>query len=149
MVSDRTVLPPILCSGFVGYRSWRGINEIRCMYALSILPKRTTPLTELSSGQYSPVFGVPQNVIAVIRHFHDDIMRACVLLDGRVCSGWFAVEQGLRQGCLLGSLLFNIFFAAVINVTYTRFKEGKDGVMDTLVYQRNKNGKMRLGGGGK
>ena len=30
-------------------------------------------------------FGVPQNMISLIRHFHDD-MRTCVRLDDRVCS---------------------------------------------------------------
>ena len=35
-------------------------------------------------------FGVPQNMISVIRQFHNG-MRACVRLDDRVCSGWFAV----------------------------------------------------------
>ena len=44
-------------------------------------------------------FGVPQNMISVIRQFHNG-MRACVRLDDRVCSRWFAVEQGLRQGCV-------------------------------------------------
>ena len=43
-------------------------------------------------------------------------MRAYMRLDDGVCSGWFAVEQGVRQGCVVVPLLFNIFFAAVINV---------------------------------
>ena len=30
-------------------------NSAVCTYAVSTLPKRTTPLTEPSSGQYSPV----------------------------------------------------------------------------------------------
>ena len=77
-------------------------------------------------------FGVPHNMISVIRQFHDG-MRACVRLDDRVCSGWFAVEQGLRQGCVLVPLLFRIFFAAVINVASTRFKADKD-IMDALVH---------------
>ena len=72
--------------------------------------------------------GVQQNIISVIRQFHDG-MRACVRLDDTVCSGWFAVEQGLRQECVLASLLFNIFFAAVINVAFTRFTADK-GIMD-------------------
>ena len=36
-------------------------------------------------------FGVPPNMISFIRQFHDGI-GACVRLDDRVCSGWFAVE---------------------------------------------------------
>ena len=79
-------------------------------------------------------FGVRQIMISVIRQFHDG-MRACVRLDDRVCSRWFAVEQGL-QGCVLAPLLFNIF-AAVINLASTRFKADK-GTMDALVHLRNK-----------
>ena len=66
-------------------------------------------------------------------------MRACVRLDERVCSGWFAVEQSLRQGCVLAPLLFNIFFAAVISVAHTRFKADKD-IMDALVHLSKKRG---------
>ena len=74
-------------------------------------------------------FDVPQNMISVIRQFHDGI-RACLRLDDRVCSGWFAIEQGLRHGCVLAPLLFNIFLAAVIkNVAFTGFKAIKD-IMD-------------------
>ena len=77
-------------------------------------------------------------MISVIRQFHDG-MRAWVRLDDRVCSEWFEVEQCLRQGCVLAPLLFNIYFAAVVNVASTRFKAGK-GIMDALVHPRKKNG---------
>ena len=60
-------------------------------------------------------------------------------LDERVCSRWFAVEQGLRQGCVLAPLLFNIFFAAVINLASTGFK-ADTGIMDALVHPRKKRG---------
>ena len=83
-------------------------------------------------------FGVPQNMISAILQFPDG-MRACVRLDDRVCSRWFPVEQGLRQGCVLATLLFSIFFAAVINVASTRFKADK-GIMDALVHPRKKRG---------
>ena len=83
-------------------------------------------------------FGVPQNMMSVIRQFHDG-MRACVRLDGRMCSRWFAVEQGLRQGCVVAPLPFNIFFAAIINVVSTRLKADK-GIMDALLHLRKKRG---------
>ena len=88
-------------------------------------------------------FGVPQNMISAIRQFHDG-MRACVRLDDRVCSGWFAVEQGLRQGCVLALLLFNIFPAAFVSVVSTRFK-ADNGIMDALVHLRKKKGAGGLG----
>ena len=52
--------------------------------------------------------------------------------DNRVCPGWFAVEQGLREECML---------AVLTNVVYTRFKAGID-IMDDLVYlsEEEKNG---------
>ena len=77
-------------------------------------------------------------MILVIRQFHD-AMRTCVRLDDRVYSRWFAVERGLRQGCVLAPLLFSIFLAAVTNVASTRFKTD-NGIMDALVYLRKKRG---------
>ena len=45
-----------------------------------------------------------------------------------------------RDGSLWNrALLFNIFFAAVINVTYTRYKADKN-IMDALVHLKKKKG---------
>ena len=67
-------------------------------------------------------FGVPPRMIKVIRMFHDG-MRIRVQLDDEDLSAWFNICQGLRQGCVLSPLLFNIFFAAVIIVVLKRFAE--------------------------
>ena len=66
--------------------------------------------------------GVPLQMIASIRQFHDG-MRDCVRPDDGVCSDWFEVEQGLRQGYVLSPRLFNIFFTVVLNVVLQRFSE--------------------------
>ena len=58
--------------------------------------------------------------------------------------GWFAGEQGSRPRWVLAPLLFKIFFAAFINVVYTRFKADKD-FMDASVHLRKRAG---VGGGG-
>ena len=52
-------------------------------------------------------------MMAVIRQFHDE-MRACVRNDDGTCLQWFQVAQGLRQGCVISPLLFNILFAAML-----------------------------------
>ena len=49
------------------------------------------------------------------------------------------MEQVIRQGCVLAPLMFNILFAAVINVAYTRFKAGNN-IMNALVHLKKKKG---------
>ena len=71
-------------------------------------------------------------MIKFIRMFHDG-MRACVQLDDGDFSAWFNVCQGLRQGCVLSPLLFNVFFVAVIIGVLQRFAEDPLIVLD-LVY---------------
>ena len=76
--------------------------------------------------------GIPAKMIAVIRQFHDG-MRARVRVDDGELSDWFLVTQGLRQGCVLSPPLFNVFFAAPLEVIAIRFSEDKV-IMENLVF---------------
>ena len=70
-------------------------------------------------------FGVPPQMIEVIRHFHGE-MKACVRNDDGRCSEWFEVAQGLCKGCVLSLLLFNMFFAAILLVALFMERFSKD-----------------------
>ena len=81
-------------------------------------------------------------MLAVIRQFHDG-MQACVRLDDGECSNKFDVGQGLRQGCVLAPMLFNMFFTAVLSVAEKRFLADA-GITDNIVQlQRKKEGENR------
>ena len=59
--------------------------------------------------------GLPTKILAAIRHSHHTT-QARILTDGGEGSDWLGVVQGLRQGCVLTPLMFNIVFAVVLHV---------------------------------
>ena len=67
---------------------------------------------------------IPAKMLTVFRQFNDGL-RARVRTDDGEHSEWFDVTQGLRQGCVLPPLLFNMFFAAVIHIVSVRFSGDK------------------------
>ena len=64
-------------------------------------------------------FGAPEKILTVIRQFHEGMQADVRDVDGEH-SEWFDVTQGLRQGCVLSPLLFDVFFAAVMHAVLVR-----------------------------
>ena len=56
-------------------------------------------------------FGCTRKFVAVTRAFHDD-MTASVVIGGEE-TGTFSVGVGVKQGCVIAPIIFNIYLAAV------------------------------------
>ena len=72
----------------------------------------------------------------VIHQFHDGMQARVRMHHGELS---FEVTQELRQGCVLSPLLFNIFFAATIEVVILHFSE-YDTILKDLVYLEEEAG---------
>ena len=109
--------------GAQAVENWAGGRSVS-LYVMSFieLQKAYDTVDRTLLWQILTRIGVPPQMIAVVRQFHDG-MGACERPDDGVCSDWFGVELGLRQGCGLSLPLFNIFFAAVLTVVLQRFSD--------------------------
>ena len=56
--------------------------------------------------------GCPRRFIKLICLFHDD-MTSVVLSSGKF-SDSFVISNGIKQGCVLAPVLFNLFFTCVL-----------------------------------
>lgn len=68
--------------------------------------------------------GVPPSLITIIRSFHTD-MAATIRVNATTLEP-FAVQNGLRQGCTMAPVLFNLYMAAVMEVWHARVADDPD-----------------------
>ena len=79
--------------------------------------------------------GVPGQMIQLIRSFHED-MRASVRVDG-ITLEEIRVQNGLRQGCCMAPVLFNLYTCLAVERWLERVK-GVEGVGMTIKYKLDK-----------
>ena len=79
-------------------------------------------------------------MIDVIRQFHDG-MRVRVRNDDGRCSEWFEAAQGLREGCVLSPLLFDVFFGAIFFFALERFSKDA-GILADFIHLQEQSSKV-------
>ena len=67
-------------------------------------------------------FGCPDKFVAMARAFHVD-MRASVVVGGEETVP-FSVELGVKQGCVMAPVLFNLYLAAATEIFHNRIPTG-------------------------
>ena len=68
-------------------------------------------------------YNIPQHIINILRDLHTNT-QACVRADGEF-TDYFPISSGVRQGCIIAPLLFNIFMDFVMRQVLAEVGAGK------------------------
>ena len=79
--------------------------------------------------------GVPNNVVNLIRSFHDG-MKTQISINGELVDEKIDVDNGLRQGCTMAPTLFNLYACLMVERWEARV-EDIEGAGTCLLYKYN------------
>ena len=90
-------------------------------------------------------FGSPPNFIAILQQFHTGMCAQVVMAGSQSFS--FPVEVGVKQGCVLAQITFNLFLVAMTLVSHRDLQSsdcvGIDHYLDDLFYLRRLQAKAK------
>lgn len=66
--------------------------------------------------------GCPRNLVNIIVSFHDGM--SAQVIDSGDSSKPFEVKNGVKQGCVLAPLLFNVYFSMMLHVAFSNCDKG-------------------------
>ena len=67
-------------------------------------------------------FGCPSKFVAIVRFFHTDMKASVVVVGGETDP--FGMEVGVKQGCAMAPVIFNLYLAAATHLFRTRNSPG-------------------------
>ena len=93
-----------------------------CTLHLSIWPRLSTWSVEKASLLYCRGSDVPPKLLRMITSFHES-MQGTVQYDGSSLDP-FPIRNGVKQGCVLASTLFGIFFSLLLSYAFSQSEDG-------------------------
>jgi hypothetical protein len=99
-------------------------NEYQCCLAQAFidLAKAYDTINRWALWKVLEHYGVHAKLIALLQDLHVGT-QAAVRMDGEV-GPWFEVSSGVRQGCVIAPLLFNVFMDFVVKEALSRMPTG-------------------------
>ena len=113
-------------------KSWE--HRAKTFFLFIDLRKAYDSVPRQAMWQALAKLGVPSSTIQLIQSFHQD-MQATIKLDGTTTDP-IAVENGLRQGCCMAPVLFNLYACLFMECWRARIRN-IDGVGVDLKYKQD------------
>ena len=110
-------------------------HEYKAFFTFIDLKKAYDSVPRQAMWKALEKLGIPEETIQLITSFHQD-MKARICLDGTMVEE-IEVQNGLRQGCCMAPVLFNLYTCLAVERLLVRV-EDTEGVSITIKYKQDK-----------